>query len=134
MVAALGGVAAGRDRQPAFEHLANLGALLARDGEEFGVIVRREVAREAGVDAFLADPALPLGQRAAAQFDRWDAERPRHGGRALRERSGDGGFVGQYTALDREAAADARPSEERRTDLLKQNGCASSRERVWRDE
>src|SRR3546814_7514220 len=53
MVAALGGVAAGRDRQPAFEHLANLGALLARDGEEFGVIVRREVAREAGVDAFL---------------------------------------------------------------------------------
>src|SRR3546814_17620660 len=115
MVAALGGVAAGRDRQPAFEHLANLGALLARDGEEFGVIVRREVAREAGVDAFLADPALPLGQRAAAQFDRWDAARPRHGGRALRESSVDGGCVGQDSAIGREYATADSLTEERRT-------------------
>src|SRR3546814_6295456 len=70
MVAALGGVAAGRDGQAAFERLAHLGALLARDGEELGVVVGGEVAREAGVDVLLAGPALPLGQGTTAQLDR----------------------------------------------------------------
>src|SRR3546814_2929235 len=44
------------DHQPARQRLAPLGALLARDGEQFGVVVGRQIAREAGIGGFLAVP------------------------------------------------------------------------------
>ena len=118
MVAAFGRVDAGGNRQIAFERLAHLGALLARDGEQFGVVIGGEVAREARIDTLLAMPALALGLRTAAQFDRRNAERFRHLRRALRERRGSRGIVGQQAAIDREAAADERLTEKRRADMM----------------
>src|SRR3546814_17926480 len=113
MVAALGGVAAGRDGQAAFERLAHLGALLARDGEELGVVVGGEVAREAGVDVLLAGPALPLGQGTTAQLNRGHAERFRHRRGTMSERCRDDGTVGQYPTTHRDAAAHKPPTDDR---------------------
>src|SRR3546814_18378923 len=43
-------------------------------------------------------------------------------------------FVGQYTAIDREAAADERPTEERRTDMMKRQDTGQRAVRIARGD
>src|SRR3546814_1479959 len=63
------GVIADRDLEIMGERLADLGALLARDRGQLGVVVGGEIAREADIGGLVDLPAV-AGHRAAAQLDR----------------------------------------------------------------
>ena len=102
-----------RHLQRQAERAAHLGTLLARDGEQFGRVVRRQRAGEAGVDAALDMPARAFRQHAAAQLERWAGEPLGQRPTRLRERDGNGGIVRQHAAAHREGARDQRAAEQR---------------------
>ena len=127
------GVGAGGDRQVAAERLAHLGALFARDGEEFGLFIQCEIAREAGVGAFLDVPAV--GQRPAAQLDRRHAERTCQVDRRFRQHRRDLGTVGEDAAADGKTAGHQRLPEQRRAYMVeRQNPGDPARRVALRDQ
>ena len=102
------------DRQRLIQPLAHLGPLLARHGQQFGIVVGGQRADEAAMAVALDYPAVPrFGQQPAPQFD--------HRGRAAlgqltrggQQQIGHTGTVGQHPAANSKAAGGQQPPEQR---------------------
>ena len=113
------GAAADRDRQIRGERLAHLGALLARDGGKFGLVVGAERPGEAEIAVGLsrASPrpsaAAPPRSSSVGQPS-WLASAP---GASATARSATASLVGEDAAADRETARYQRLAEQERAHL-----------------
>ena len=85
------------------ERLAQFGAMLARDGEQFGLLVG---SQRPGKAQMLSLARLPVaaGRGAAAQFDGYVAAIARQVARRLRQHGDSPRVIGQYPAIDGKSA------------------------------